>query len=116
MAINYSRMRATAKRLLSENGMHYAVTRKGSIKVVAGKEVREADLSFTATGVRTEYDPREIDGSNIQAGDVAITFTWDEELRIGDLVEVDGKPHRIVHPHPVKPGPVVICYRVQLRA
>ncbi len=44
MAINYIRMRATAKRLLTDNGMQYAVTRKGTIKMVAGKEVREPDL------------------------------------------------------------------------
>lgn len=116
MAINYSRMRATATRLLTENGMQYGVLRKGSIKVVAGKEIREPDLSFTATGVRTDYEPKEIDGTNILSGDVRIVFTAEKELLVGDLIEVDSKQYRIVKPHPVKPAKLVLCYQVQLRA
>ncbi|MEL4885713.1 hypothetical protein N6P31_01285 [Pectobacterium betavasculorum] len=116
MAINYSRMRATATRLLTENGMTYDVKRKGVIRVVAGKEIHEPDLNFTATGVRTDYDPKEIDGTNILSGDVRIAFTAEAELVTGDLVEVDGKQHRIVKPHPVKPAKLVLCYQAQLRA
>ncbi|WP_133623022.1 hypothetical protein [Erwinia sp. LJJL01] len=116
MAINYSRMRATAKRLLTENGMKYGVTRKGGISVVAGREVHQPDVEFTATGVRTEYVPEEIDGKNILAGDVRVVFSADAELAIGDLVEIDGKQYRIIKPNPVKPAALVLCYRAQLRA
>lgn len=116
MAISYARMRATAKRLLTENGMKYDVTRKGSITVVAGKEVHQPDEDFIAVGVRSDYEPDEIDGKTILAGDVRIVFTADAELMIGDLTEVDGKQYRIVKPNPVKPGPIVLCYKAQLRA
>lgn len=116
MPINYSRMRATATRLLTENGMKYDVKRKGGIRVVAGKEVHDPDVEFTATGVRTDYEPKEIDGTNILAGDVRIAFTAEAELLVGDLIEVDSKLHRIVKPHPVKPASLVLCYQAQLRA
>ncbi|WP_426817672.1 hypothetical protein ACP3TC_04990 [Winslowiella sp. 2C04] len=116
MAINYLRMRATTKRLLTDNGMAYDVIRKGGISMVGGKEVHDPDLAFTATGVRTEYKPEEIDGKLILSGDVRVVFTADAELAIGDLVDVDGKRHRIVKPNPVKPGALVLCYRAQLRA
>lgn len=116
MAINYARMQATATRLLTENGMQYDVLRKGAVGVIAGKEVREPDKKFSATGVRTEYAPREIDGTNILAGDIKIVFTAEAELVVGDMVSLDNKQYRIVKPNPVKPGPILICYQSQLRA
>ena len=115
MAVNYLRMQATATRLLTENGAAYDVTRKGGVRVVAGKEIHDPDLSFTAVGVRIDYDPKEINGTNILAGDISIHFTSECDLQVGDLVEVDGKPYRVINPHPVKPGPVIICYQSQLR-
>ncbi|PRD13978.1 hypothetical protein [Pantoea coffeiphila] len=116
MAINYQRMRDTATRLLAENGSQYDVVRKGSISMSGGKEVHEPDHTFTATGVRIDYDPKEIDGEFILAGDVRIIFTAEPALRVGDLVMVDGKQYRIFRPNPIKPGAVVISYRTQLRA
>jgi len=116
MAIDYERMRETSTRLITENGMKYDVFRKGSVKVVAGKEVREPDKNLTAIGVRTEYTPGEIDGTVILNGDVRIVFTAETELFTGDMVNIDGKFHRIVKPNPVKPAKVLICHRTQLRA
>lgn len=116
MPINYERMRATATRLVGGNGTEFAVTRKGSVKMIGGKEVKEPDLAFTATGVRTDYRPGEIDGTVILNGDVRIVFTADSELRVGDMVSIDGKQHRIINPNPVKPATLLLCYRAQLRA
>lgn len=116
MAINYERMRATSTRMLTENGMAYDVLRKGSIRVVAGKEILEPDKTFPAVGVRTDYKSGEIDGTVILNGDVRIVFTAEAELSVGDMVNIDGKQHRIVKPNPVKPATLLICYRAQLRA
>ncbi|WP_034913024.1 hypothetical protein [Erwinia sp. 9145] len=116
MAMNYLRLRAKSKRLLTENGMQYSVIRKGKVTVVAGKEIKEPDSIFTAVGVRTEYAPSEIDGSLIKAGDTRIVFSADTDLVIGDMVLVDEKQYRIVQPNPVKPASLVLCYKAQLRA
>lgn len=116
MAVNYTRMRATSTRLLNENGAEYPVRRKGTITVTGGVEHREPDKTFTAIGVRSDYKPGEIDGTVIINGDVRIVFTADAELRPGDMVDVDGKWHRIEKPNPVKPGKLLLCYRAQLRA
>lgn len=116
MAINYQRMQATATRLLTENGLQYDVMRKGAISMLGGKEVHQPDHAFTATGVRVDYNPKEIDGEFILAGDVRIVFTAKPELLVGDLVNVDGKQYRIFRPNPIKPGAMVISYRAQLRA
>lgn len=116
MPINYQRMQQRSDRLLRQNGAEYSVTRKGTVSVVGGVEYQADDLAFTAWGVKTEYDPDEIDGNNIQRGDVKIVFTSEQVIEIGDLVNVDGKQHRVIKPNPVKPASLVICYKAQLRA
>ena len=116
MAINYQRMQATTTRMLKQNGIAYDVTRKGTLIVIGGVEHRSEDTQFTATGVKTDYVPGEIDGTVIENGDVRIVFTAEKEIKTGDLIDVDGVRHRVVKPNPVKPGGVVLCYKSQLRA
>jgi hypothetical protein len=36
-------------------------------------------------------------------------------VRIGDLIDIDGKKWRVVQPNPVKPADVLISYNIQLR-
>lgn len=116
MPINYQRIQQRSDRLLRQNGAEYPVTRKGAVNVIGGEEIHAEDVLFSAWGVKTEYDPDEIDGNNIQRGDVKIVFTSEKVIAIGDLVTVDGKQHRVIKPNPVKPASLVICYKAQLRA
>lgn len=116
MAIDYQRMQARTTRMLRQNGATYNVTRKGSVTVIGGVEHKTEAVRFTAVGVKTEYAPGEIDGTVIINGDVQIVFTAEQEMKIGDLIDVDGVSHRVVKPNPVKPGAVVLCYKAQLRA
>jgi hypothetical protein len=61
MAINYLRMRATATRLLTENGRTYQLTRGGSTtRDQFGKEVTTPVTIATVTGVITEYSPEKL--------------------------------------------------------
>ena len=117
MAINYLRMRATATRLLTENGRTYPLTRGGSTtRDQFGKEVTTPVTMATVTGVITEYSSREIDGSLIATGDKKLAATFETEVRIDDRIEIDGKKWRVVQPNQVKPADVLISYNIQLRA
>ncbi|MFC0225679.1 hypothetical protein [Serratia aquatilis] len=116
MAIDYQATQERTTRTLKANGAEYPFTRGGTVSRVAGKEVREPEERGIVIGVRAEFKPGEIDGSLIQSGDVLLVATCETEIRIDDRIEVDGKKYRVVHPHPVKPGPILICYRAQLRA
>ena len=116
MPINYPRMRATARRLISGNGTTWSITRPGKVEVIAGVEHVQPEQQLTAVGVRTDYQPAEVDGELIQGGDVRIVFTDETPLMIGDLVDIDGSAFRVVKPNPVKPASLVLCYRAQLRA
>lgn len=116
MTINYLRMRATATRLLTENGAQYALTRGGTVsRDENGREIKTPAISATVTGVITEYQPREVDGSLVITGDVKLAATFETELRIDDHIEIGGRKYRVVQPNPVKPGKVLISYNAQLR-
>ncbi|MFZ5050008.1 hypothetical protein ACOY5N_03135 [Enterobacter kobei] len=116
MAINYQRMQARTTRMLKQNGVAYNVTRKGSVTVIGGVEHKTEEVRFTAVGVKTEYAAGEIDGTVIVNGDVQIVFTAEQEVKIGDVVDIDGTANRVVKPNPVKPAVLVLCYKAQLRA
>lgn len=116
MAKFYLRARNTALKLLSKYGVEFAVMRKGGVFVDEnGKEHVQLDGRFDTVGVRKDYQLNEIDGSLIQAGDIRIVFAPDKEIRIGDLVKIDGKDYRVQKPNPVKPANTVLCYQAQLR-
>ena len=116
MPISYTRLQSTAKRLLSGNGTTWQITRPGKVTVIGGVEQVQEEQQLTAVGIRTDYQPSEIDGKLIIGGDVRIVFTADTVLEIGDLVDIDGTAYRIVNPYPVKPAALLLCYRAQLRA
>lgn len=116
MAINYLRMRATATRLLTENGAQYVLTRGGTVqRDENGREVKTPAVTATVTGVITEYQPREIDNSLVLTGDIKLAATFETEIRVDDVIDIDGRKYRVMQPNPVKPGKVLISYNVQLR-
>ncbi len=115
MAINYLRMRATTKRLLTENGTVFNGVRPGGVIRVDGEEVETPDTPIAVTGVQTAYKPFEIDGKTILTGDRQIVCTADVEIHTGDVFTIDGQRWRVENPWPVKPAMLVLCYRVQLR-
>ncbi|MGP0679803.1 hypothetical protein [Citrobacter freundii] len=117
MAIDYRRMRATATRLLKDNGKSYQLNRGGTTtRDQYGKEITAPEITATVTGVITDYSSREIDGSLIATGDKKLAATFETEVRIDDRIEIDGKKWRVVQPNPVKPADVLISYNIQLRA
>ncbi|KFA58957.1 hypothetical protein GAPWKB11_0846 [Gilliamella apicola] len=44
-----------------------------------------------------------------------MVFSADVELKINDIVTIDGEKYLIKQPNPVKPADVLICYKAQLR-
>lgn len=111
----YTKSKLTTTRLLSRYGAKYQVYRKGKVSIVNGKEVVTESVSFTAIGIKTNYNPIEIDGTVIQSGDIQMVFSADAELNINDLVTIDGEKWLIKQTNPVKPADILICYKAQLR-
>lgn len=115
MSIDYMRMRATAKRLLSQKGTQFTGVRPGRVQRIDGEEVETSDTAINIVGVQTAYKPHEIDGKTILTGDKQIVATADIEVRTGDIFTMDGQRWRVENPWPVKPGMLVLCYKIQLR-
>lgn len=115
MAINYQRIRASAKRMLTQNGTKFSGYRPGKIERVDGEEVETPDTVMSIIGVQTSYKPHEIDGKTILTGDRQIVSTADTEVKTGDFFVIDGQRWRVENPWPVKPAALLICYRIQLR-
>lgn len=111
----YLRSKEAATRLISKYGMEYSVLRKGKVSIVNGKEVITKNQTFTTIGIKTNYNPIEIDGTVIQSGDIQMVFSADVELKINDIVTIEGEKYLIKQPNPVKPADVLICYKAQLR-
>jgi hypothetical protein len=111
----YVRSSNTALKLLSKYGVEYSILRKGNVSMVNGKEVISKNQTFTAIGVKTNYNPIEIDGTVIQSGDIQMIFAANVELKINDIVTVDDEKYLIKQPNPVKPADTLICYKAQLR-
>lgn len=113
----YQRGRSTAIRMIEKYGMAYQLKRDGKHWVDdEGQEHHGAESEFSVTGIKTQYNPSEIDGSVILSTDIKMVFSPMTVIQTGDRVLVDGVWLRVHQPNPLKPANIVICYQSQLRA
>jgi len=134
--MNYGRMKSTADNLLYKNGMPVVLQRyesiTGWVKSYDFVEKRNkwtsstGEVSYIAPantpteyegyGIRTFYKAYEIDGTNIQRGDVRLVLsTVFPEPAEGDKFVMDGETFNYVN-HEVKaPGTTELVYIVQVR-
>ncbi|PHM69023.1 hypothetical protein [Xenorhabdus kozodoii] len=116
MAKFYPRMQKTSERLLKKYGAKFQVKRDGKHWVDdEGQEHHEPGKQFGSIGVKTKYNPNEIDGSLILSTDIKMVFSPDLAIEKGDQVLVDDVWLRIIEPNPIKPADIVLCYQSQLR-
>lgn len=98
----YTRLQATAQRLIAKYGQQGTVTRITGVPdpVEGGDPV---EVSYPATLVPMAYQAREIDGTVIKTGDMQIYISsvgLSIEPTVGDLVQANGKTYRIVNSDP----------------
>jgi hypothetical protein len=97
----YTRLQATADRLIRKFGQETTITRYTPPDAIEGGD--PVPVPYTATVVPMKYDQREIDGTVIQSGDVQIYISsigLAIEPQPGDLVKVSGKTFRIINGDP----------------
>ncbi|MDX7992886.1 hypothetical protein [Xenorhabdus littoralis] len=117
MAAFYPRMQKTAERLLKKYGIEFQLKRSGRHWVDDdGRERHELEKRFNVVGVKTRYNPNEIDGSLVLSTDIKMVFSPNTQIAKGDLVLVDEIWLRVIEPNPVQPADIVLCYQSQLRA
>jgi hypothetical protein len=120
MAFNYSKARATAKKVITKYGAASQFISKG---ITGGFDENGDVIANTAdtiiSGIITpliQYKVSEIDGQSIINGDAWAFFHSDNEIVIGMQTTVNGKSFRVVDVNKLaSPTDIVIYYKVQLR-
>jgi hypothetical protein len=113
----YSRLQATAQRMIAKFGQTSTVTRITAPDPITGGDGTET--AHTATLVPVTYSAREIDGTVILAGDVqlyisAVGLTVTPSP--GDLVSANGKTFRVINADPnLYDGQMPVVHIVQGR-
>jgi hypothetical protein len=128
--INYTRMRATAERLIGENGRTMTFTKLGSTPVDPAEPWREDtgadDTAIPVIVLETEFENEDIDGQLVRRGDkkmlvaasaleTAAPSGADTDLEDYDQL-LDGttewKIERVI---PTRPGDPRVIYEVHVR-
>jgi hypothetical protein len=76
------------------------------------------DDSFTSDsgyGLQTNYNNKDIDGTNIKIGDKELLAVEIAEPSSNDKIVIDSVEYDVINVSEVKPGTVNMFYRIQIR-
>jgi hypothetical protein len=113
---NYARAAKTATRLIENFGKAGSITR-----AVKTGEAYNPTLTTTAYPCQlavTEYRISERDGTMVLMGDKRVFVSVQGvpiEPTVSDRLVIDGESHSIINVMPLKPGPVTVCWEMQVR-
>lgn len=108
----------TATALITEFGSLHTFTRvtKGIYDPVSGSSVGDTSATFTANAVREEISAFERQDSSIKVDDVKLLAeAVGNGFKIDDQVTIDSQEYKLVMVDPIKPGSVVVAWRLQAR-
>ena len=115
-----SNLALTASKLLAAKGEPVTVTFVGggaTDPITGAAETPAADVTYTGNGYPSQYMQKDIDGTNILAGDVRLILELiDERPEVGCLATVDAKTYRVMDVNPVRLSGADVVYICQLRA
>lgn len=114
----YSKMAATARRLLSSKGSPITITRvTGEVKDPVTRQVTTQGTSntFTTNGITMPYPDRLIDGKMIVQGDRMVVLDDTVEPAVSDTISMDNEEWLIKHVKTVSPAGTPVVYFAQAR-
>lgn len=115
-----SNLALTASRLLADKGEPVTITFLGeaSTDPVTGEpQTPSANTTFSAFGYPSKYMKKDVDGANIQAGDVRLVLELiDQRPEVGCLATVDSQTYRVMDVNPIRQSGADVIYICQLRA
>ena len=116
--MDYKRAAKTADRLLQANGRACTFTRRtgGAYNATTGASQLGRAETFPGTVVTLEFSARQVDGTNIQTGDLrGLASAAGKAPQVGDTLTLDAIVYRVIDPRPLNPGGTVLLYYMQLR-
>lgn len=113
----YTRMAATASKLLKKFGMEITIKRKtgDSINPVTGAIVAGTTTSYTPQGIVQRYNDNQIDGTRILASDRLVIVDKTVEPLTTDKITLSSQDWSIISVEEVKPSTVGVVYFIQAR-
>ena len=119
MAINYQRMAATAKRLITDNKQ--GVIEIGRTVVTPGANSWDAPTTATTyeqiSAVAKGVSKRFVDGVTVLATDLELVATIDDYSPLpGDIVIVDGKRVTVISQSQIPAAGIICAWRFIVRA
>lgn len=115
-----SNLAATASKLLAAKGEPVTITLLGggTTDPITGEPVTPAtDTDYTGNGYPSQYMQKDIDGTNIIAGDVRLIMELiGQRPEVGCTATVDSKTYRVMDVNPIRLTGADVIYICQLRA
>lgn len=112
MAIDYNRARSSAAKGTGDNGRQVVLRSF----VTSGDEWNpvQVPVDTSVIALQSRFDAKEIDGTLIQASDKLYLVAGGADISLAKRL-IDGADYEVVRVETVKPGPVVVLYKVQVR-
>ena len=119
MPINYQRMAATAKRLITDNKQ--GTVEIGRASVTSGANAWDAPTSTisytTIAAVVRGVSDQFVDGSEVMSTDLQVIATIDDYQPLpGDIIRIDGKPTAIINQQQIPAAGIIAAWRFIVRA
>ena len=130
MALNYTRMAATAERLIEENGRSLTLVKSGEVLEVPaepwGPDTTTDEITITVIGAIVDFENEAQDGTLIMRGDKRCLIAHDSvvdaagssdptDIEKFDRLTDGGVDWKIVEVTTWQPGDTRIFYDLQLR-
>lgn len=121
MSRDYSRSVQTALRMIYKSGRNIEVTTIGTggeYDPATGTFLPSTDDKYQIKGVFTNFDIKEIDGTNVLHTDQKVLIAAGSlpiMPKSGDTIKDSGAEYAVVNTNSIKPGDTAILYEVQIR-
>ena len=117
MADFYTKMAATALKLLTKFGATVALVRETGalLDPITGAETSGVDASTTTTGLLVPYPDKMIDGTRILDSDRMLIASGETVILPTDKPTIGGENWAIISIKTIKPTTVAVVYFVQVR-
>lgn len=116
MSYDYSRLRATADRLIARFGVEAELHVAGAVDDSTYPTVTLPGFTEPCMVVRDTYSAMERAGTLIEEGDVKLLIAVTETApTTADEIEIQGETYHLQSVEPIQPGPDVLLYQARGR-
>lgn len=113
----YARAATTALKQINKKGAEYTFTNilHGEYDTSLRATINDVNTTYTAKAVITKFSKSFLPNAATEKSDIALLAVVGP-YRINDTVVISGTAYRILIADPLKPGDIVLLYKLQLRA